>query len=56
MVIAIFLKEGSVVSIGIVVCYTFRRESMIIGLKTSFGLKSQRLIKYIVLYNRCKNL
>jgi hypothetical protein len=51
-----FLEEGSVINIGIVVWYAFRRESTIIGLRTSSGLKSRRLVKHIVLRDGRKNL
>jgi hypothetical protein len=51
-----FLEEGSVISVGIVVWYAFRRESAIMGLRTSSGLKSRRLVKRVVLRNGCKNL
>jgi len=51
-----FLEEGSVVSIGIIIWYAFRRESAIIGLRTSSGLELQRLVKRIILRNGRKNL
>ena len=56
MVIAIFLEEGSVVSIGIIVYYTFGRESAIMGLRTSSGLESRKLVKRVVLRDGRKNL
>jgi len=55
VVVAIFLEEGSVVSVGIVVWYAFGQKSAIIGLRTSSSLKSQRLVKRVVLRNRRKN-
>jgi len=51
-----FWREGSVISIGIVVWYAFGRIFAIIGLRTSSGLKSRRLIKRVILRNGRKNL
>jgi len=55
VVVAIFSEEGSVVGVGIVVWYAFGRESAIMGLRTSSGLESQRLVKRVVLRDGRKN-
>jgi len=55
VVVAIFSEEGSVVSIGIVVWYAFGREFAIMGLRTSSGLESRRLVKRVILRNGRKN-
>jgi heme exporter protein D len=50
------VRDVFIVWYAFVVWYAFGRVFAIIGLRTSSGLKSRRLVKRVILRNRRKNL